>query len=268
MKPSICKSSPKVPTVPGKLRLRAWGLVHTALFYISEWYCAYFGIPFDVNIIQLPFGLVLKRTDRISLEEAAAMQIAGAAGMPVPKVLSCGEHPNAPYNRFFSILMTRLPGLPLGNSSDTLLVESEEPRLFELKECVGAMRVWTSPDSKGISSVVSTSLQSTRVPDHIMGPFADENELHDFLLSPASGHGFDTTAEYIEALAQANEIRNYPHRITLNCAKNAVQGSRIQFPAFADVSSIFGLVSIRKDSTIVKGLEQEEQGRGISLTID
>lgn len=46
-----------------------------------------------------------------------------------------------------------------------------------------------------------------------MGPFTDEDELQDYLLSPASGHGFDSTAEYIEALAQANKIRQYPHQI-------------------------------------------------------
>jgi hypothetical protein len=96
--------------------------------------------PFDANIIQLPFGLVLKWTDRTSLEEAAAMQMARAAGMPVPKLLSCGEHPNTPYNRFFSILMKRLPGYPLENSTDSLVVEAEEPWLFELKDCIIAMR--------------------------------------------------------------------------------------------------------------------------------
>lgn len=63
--------------------------------------------------MELPFGLVLKWSDRTSIEEAAAMQMARAAGMPVPKVLSLGEHPNGSYNRFFSILMTRLPGIPL-----------------------------------------------------------------------------------------------------------------------------------------------------------
>lgn len=47
-----------------------------------------------------------------------------------------------------------------------------------------------------------------------MGLCADENELQDFLLSPASGRSFDTTAEYIKALAQANEIRNYPRKVT------------------------------------------------------
>jgi hypothetical protein len=68
------------------------------------------------------------------------MQMARAAGMPVPKLLSCGEHPNTPYNRFFSILMKRLPGYPLENSTDSLVVEAEEPWLFELKDCIIAMR--------------------------------------------------------------------------------------------------------------------------------
>ena len=73
------------------------------------------------------------------------MQTARAGGMPVPKVLSCGEHPHAPFNRVFSILMTRLPGTPLENSFDSLQVELEEPWLFELKKCVISMRTSSSP---------------------------------------------------------------------------------------------------------------------------
>lgn len=164
--------------------------------------------------MELPFGLILKWSDRTSKEEAAAMQMARAAGMPVPKVLSCGEHPNGPYNRFWSILMTRLPGIPLENSYDSLHVESEEPWLFELKICITSMREWVSPYAGNICSVTGTPLRSARVPNHIMGPFANEAEFHDFLLSPASGHGFDTTENYIEARVQANNIRKFPHRIT------------------------------------------------------
>ena len=52
------------------------------------------------------------------------------------------------------------------------------------------------------------------MPSHIMGPSTDEDELHSYLLSPASGHGFDSTAEYTQVLTQANEIRKYSHRIT------------------------------------------------------
>lgn len=214
MKPSISKTAPSIPPCPGKLRRRAWGLVHKALYCISKWYSKCYGISFDAQIMELPFGLVLKWSDRTSIEEVAAMRMARAAGIPVPKVLSCGEHPGGPFNRFFSILMTRLPGIPLGNSTDSLRVEMEDPWLFELKECVMSMREWKSPYSGRICSAIGTSLRSARVPNHAMGPFTSESEFHDFLLSPASGHGFDTTSEYIQALAQANEIRKHPHRIS------------------------------------------------------
>lgn len=141
------------------------------------------------------------------------MKMALAAGMPVPKVISCGEHPNAaPF--LYSILMTRLPGINLVNMDEPLQVEIEEPWLFELKECIDTMRQWTPPDPQRISSVLGTSIRSSRVPDHIMGPFANETEFHNFLLSPASGHGFDSTEEYLKTLKHANEIRQYPHRIT------------------------------------------------------
>lgn len=54
---------------------------------------------------------------------------------------------------------------------------------------------------------------STRVPGHIMGSFADKYKFHDFLLAPASGHGFETRTEYIDTLARAKEIRARSHQI-------------------------------------------------------
>ncbi|KAJ5626689.1 hypothetical protein N7528_004116 [Penicillium herquei] len=143
--------------------------------------------------MQLPFGLVLKWSDRTSKEEVAAMQMARAAGMPVPKVLSCGEHPNAPYNRFWSILTTRLPGIQLENSYDTLHVESEEPCCLNSKPasppCVNGPRLMINVYALSLTRLYG-------VPD------------------PVSGHGFDTTEKYLKARAQTNNIRNFQHRIT------------------------------------------------------
>ncbi|KAI9834969.1 MAG: hypothetical protein M1819_002692 [Sarea resinae] len=169
------------------------------------------------------------------------MQMARAAGMPVPKVLACGEHPNSPVNRFISILMTRMPGTSLENSFDPLQVEPEDPWLFELKKCVTSMRTWSSPHAQSICSVIGTSLRSSRVPYHIMGPFTNEDELYDFLLSPASAHGFDSTAEFSQALAQANKIRQYSHRITFTHgdfkAHNILVGDDGHLSAFLDWES-------------------------------
>ncbi|KAJ5579558.1 uncharacterized protein N7459_005543 [Penicillium hispanicum] len=212
MSPTISKTTPPVPAIPGRTSRKVWGVVHGALYHLSQWYCSWLGIR-DPFILQLPFGLVLKWTNRTSLEEVAAMKMARAAGMPVPKVISCGEHPNsAPF--LYSILMTRLPGVDLVNMDEPLQVETEEPWIFELKECVDAMRQWIPPDPERISSVLGTQIHSSRVPYHVMGPFADKSELYDFLLSPASGHSFNSTEEYLKTLKHANEIREYPHRIT------------------------------------------------------
>jgi len=50
--------------------------------------------------MDLPFGLIPKWSDRTSKEEAAAMQMARAGGMPVLKVLSMGTILMNPINGF------------------------------------------------------------------------------------------------------------------------------------------------------------------------
>ncbi|KAI9375272.1 hypothetical protein BJX61DRAFT_549940 [Aspergillus egyptiacus] len=83
-----------------------WGIIHKFLYsFFSRNYCSWFGLLFDANIIQLPFGLVMEWTDRTSVEEVT---------------ISCGEHLDAPNGRRFSILIIRLPGVSLENSNDTL----------------------------------------------------------------------------------------------------------------------------------------------------
>ena len=120
------------------------------------------------------------------------MQMARAAGMPVPKVLSCGEHPHVPYNRFWSILMTRLPGVPLENSYDPLLIESEEPRLWELKTFVVQQLACFDPPSVVVKAV-KAEFGETVTPQQVTKLFPSEMleilwgiELRNSRLSPAS----------------------------------------------------------------------------------
>ena len=210
---TILQAAPPVPPVPGKAFRIAWGIVHKSLYYFSRWYCSWFGITFDANIVQLPFGLVMKWTDRTSIEEAVSMQMAEAAGIPVPKVISCGEHPTAPFNRKISILMTRLPGVSLENSNDLLQIDEEEPWLEELKICICSMRLWRPPGQKIIGSPIGTSLRSSRVPGHIMGPFMDQKEFYKYLISPASAHAFESTTEYEKTLVRADKLCQRDYRI-------------------------------------------------------
>ncbi|KAB8253500.1 kinase-like domain-containing protein [Aspergillus pseudonomiae] len=211
---TISEDTPVVPRLPGKFIRKAWGLFHRALYFFSQYYCSWFDIPFNAHIVQLPFGLVMKWTDRTSIEEAVAMQMAEAAGLPVPKFLSCGEHQGDPFNRTFSILMTRIPGVPLENSFDPLQVDTEEPWLYELRTCLHSMRRWRPPSSTSICSAIGTCLRSPRIPCHMMGPFTSKEEFYEYLLSPASPHGFASTTEYKEALFCAKKLQDYSHRIT------------------------------------------------------
>ncbi|EFE44646.1 hypothetical protein TRV_00573 [Trichophyton verrucosum HKI 0517] len=209
----ISEITPPVPRISGRIVRRLWGILHKGLYIFSEWYCYWFDVPFDGNIAQLPFGLLLKWTDRTSLEEAVAMQMVAAAGIPTPKILCYGEHPNDPYNRHISILMTRLPGITLENSRDPLDIETSGPWLEELKTCVSAMRQWSPPEKLFTGSVIGTAVHSQRVPNHIMGPFTTQNGLYDHLFSTASSHGFTSTEKFEEALTEARKIYERPHRV-------------------------------------------------------
>ncbi|KAK2745023.1 hypothetical protein FQN55_006380 [Onygenales sp. PD_40] len=212
MQSTIAKATPSLPRIPGPAARRIWGTIHRALYHFSKQYCRWFGISFNAHIVELPFGLVMKWTDRTSVEEAVAMQLARNAGMPVPRVLCCGEHP-ASSNRSFSILMTRLPGVSLENSYDSFEADVEGPWVDELKICLQSMRLWQGLE-KRICSAIGTSIRSSRVPGHVMGPFKNEAELHEYLLGPASSHGFESTEEYEETLSRARRIQQrQPHRI-------------------------------------------------------
>lgn len=212
MQPTVSTTTPPVPRIPAKTIRIIWGIIHRGLYHFSQWYCSWFNIQFDANIVQLPFGLVMKWTDRTSVEEAIAMQMARAAGIPVPNVLGCGTHLDAPFNRRVSILMTRLPGVALGNSTDPLEVDAEDPWLEELKTCIHSMRLWSRPDQdqNSICSRIGTAIRSSRVPDHIMGPFPDKKEFYNHLFRPASSSGFESMAEYEKTLAHAIRLQQYP----------------------------------------------------------
>lgn len=70
-------------------------------------YYPWVGIPFDNQIVPLPFGLLLKWSDGTRLEEVLAMRVARVAGFPVLKVLCYGEYLDMTHAPV-SILMTRL----------------------------------------------------------------------------------------------------------------------------------------------------------------
>lgn len=142
------------------------------------------------------------------------MQMARAAGMPVPKLLCYGEHADSPFR--FSILMTRLPGFELDNVSDRseFATWEEGSWVGDLTRCLEAMRSWKSPyGEQRICSILNTSIISSRVPSHIMGPFENEQDMHQYLLSPASSSTFESQEVFQTTLTSAKQIQSMPHRI-------------------------------------------------------
>ncbi|MCJ1467027.1 hypothetical protein MMC07_005649 [Pseudocyphellaria aurata] len=205
--------TPSIPSVSTPTARRLWAKLHRLLARFSKSYCSWFSIQFTPPIFQLPFGLILKWSDRTRVEEAVSMQMARAAGMPVPKVLCYGEDLSDTF-RPVSILMTRLPGWPLNNSSAPFVAEEEETWLNDLGKCLHAMRKWKSPfKDKQICSAIGTPISTQRVPGHAMGPFKTQKELHEYLLSPASTHGFKSLEEFQMTMTRARKTMDMPHNI-------------------------------------------------------
>ncbi|CRG88237.1 hypothetical protein PISL3812_05264 [Talaromyces islandicus] len=190
-----------------------WGILHKYLRRFSQSYCGWVGIPYDNQIAQLPFGLILKWSDGTRIEEVVTMQVARCAGLPVPKVICYGEHPDTPHAPV-SILMTRLPGRELGQSYETLSDNDRESILKELKGYLDTIRKWKNPwGGYRICSLLGTPIRSIRVPNHLIGPFEMEQDLNEYLIKPAWAEGFPSKTAYNDALDRAKVMETLSHRI-------------------------------------------------------
>jgi hypothetical protein len=107
--------------------------------------------------------------------------------------------PGYPFRRIS--ILTRQLGSPLENSSDPLETDEAGLWLDEPGGCLHPMHGWRSSfNSERVCSVVVTSISSQCVSGHTMGPIESEMEFHEYLLSPASSHGFASTEEYAKML--------------------------------------------------------------------
>lgn len=229
---SIANEIPPTPQPTHPLLRRLWGILHYYLRKFSRHYCGWVGIDYDNQIAQLPFGLILKWSDGTRLEEVLAMQVARAAGFPVPKVICYGDHPDTSHAPV-SILMTRLPGEELGQVYETLSSEDKSSVSKELKSYLAAMREWTSPwGGKRICSLIGTSIRSVRIPNHYAGPFESEQQLNEYLIGASWPDGFSSESAYNHAFGLAKGMDKMSHRIVfthgdLKHHNILVRGSRV-----------------------------------------
>ncbi|KAK1144999.1 hypothetical protein N8T08_004714 [Aspergillus melleus] len=213
VRPLAIEQMPATPRPTHPRLRRLWGVVHAYLQRFSEVYCDWVGIPFDNQVAQLPFGLILKWSDGTRVEEVLAMQVARAAGFPVPRVISYGDHPDTPHAPV-SILMTRMPGVELGQVYETLSGEERDSVSKELQRYTGTMRGWLNPwGGDRICSLTGSSIRSVRVPNHSMGPFESEEELNRYLIQPSWSGAFPSEEAYTTALDTAKGIEKKSHRM-------------------------------------------------------
>ncbi|KAK7541921.1 kinase-like domain-containing protein [Phyllosticta citribraziliensis] len=213
----ITNAAPSLQTpTPRWLRLLV-GLIHTLLSELSmRYYCRWLELPVDNQIMQLPFGLVLKWSDGTQVEEVLATKMARAAGLPVPRIISYGEHPDTPH-AVVSILMTRLPGEELGQVYDKLSQVQREAVLEDLKSIFSAIRKWHNPwGGTRICSPSGAGIRSVRVPHHQIPPCENKDEFIDFLLQPKSKSAFDSVEDFETGLAAVKSLRSIPHKIVFS----------------------------------------------------
>jgi hypothetical protein len=212
---ALASSIPPTPRLfPPQFR-KALGLFHNYLRSFSIYYSKWCGIPFDNQVMALPFGLVLKWSDGTRLEEVAATMIARSSGFPAPKIISYGEHPSKPHAPM-SILMTRVPGTELGNPGlyEGLTDDERESIFAELDCMIQVMRKWSQPQGKQqICSVLGTAVRSVRIPNHAVGPCESESEFNDHLFASLARHSFETREEFEKTVEIAERLRKTRHPI-------------------------------------------------------
>lgn len=182
----LCVEStiPPTPSPSQQIVQRFWGHIHAHLATLRH-YCRWVSIQFDNQIIPLPFGLLLKRSDGTRLEEVLATKVCYAAGLPTPYIISYSSHPDTPHAPM-SILMTRLPGRELGQVYESLSPKAKATALSEFKFYLSSIRKWKSPwGPERIYSITGGPIRSIRVPNHAVGPCETSQDFHDHLLSTA-----------------------------------------------------------------------------------
>lgn len=202
----LASAIPPTPKPHGPLARRMFGYLHRVIFRFSVHYCRWIGIPFDNQISPLPFGLLLKWSDGTRLEEVLATQVCYAAGLPIPRIISYGDHPETPHAPV-SILMTRLPGREIGQVYESLNPNAKSRALAEMKMYLSAIRNWKSPwGEEQVCSITGGAIRSLRVPDHSIGPCANPQEFHAALLVPAWNSDL-SEAEYEEKINRARKLQ-------------------------------------------------------------
>ncbi|KAI0922559.1 hypothetical protein AcV5_009498 [Taiwanofungus camphoratus] len=196
--------------IPWLNRIR--GLFHRwILVKFSIRYCKFFNVPREDCIFPLPFNTLLKWTEGTREEEALAMVSARAIGLPVPRMLSYGDHGPGEDG---SILMTRVPGQTLNTVLYTLSAAQRETISAELDGLLRRMRMFANPAGTRVSTVDGGAIRSPRVPHLLVAPCADVRVFLETLLSPANPYFWrGNEKRYEEHLANYRRLHEHSYAV-------------------------------------------------------
>lgn len=136
--------------------------------------------PRQSSVLFLTSRICIKYGPLQHLSEADAMQFIGSnTSIPVPKVYCAFEQKGIAY-----IVMSRLPGSPIGQNWSKRSDQSKARLLEQLKGYIQEMRTLKPPTS-GVKGVNGSKLYDMRIPGgvHGFGPFDTVRDFHSFLTS-------------------------------------------------------------------------------------
>lgn len=212
---------PPTPRAHPYVVRRAVGLLHAILrWWCYHYYHRWYGLPWDNVIMQLPFGLVLKWSEGTRVDEVLTTQLVRAAGLPVPKVIWYGEHPDKPF-ALVSILMTRVRGRELSRQLwESLDTEQQVGLVTDIKLYLAAMRRWENPLRKRsqICSVSGQWLRCIRVPKGQIGPCKDEEEFNQLMIRFVPKGPTNMYPDYHELMPTIHELHATAHKVVFTHA--------------------------------------------------
>ncbi|KAJ3483435.1 hypothetical protein NLI96_g6312 [Meripilus lineatus] len=198
------------PTSPR--RAKFWWYVHERILKpLSDFYVRYYhGKRNRTGVHVLPFGLFLKSHENIREQEAMAMNLARAMGIPAPRALTFGAAADIP-GTIPSILMTKVPGKHIGQvPTDQINFDVIKD---DLTKILARMRSFASPWGDAVCGVDGRDVAGRYIPGTPIPPADNEAGFYQSL-KDATMFDRDYLRNSKDAIAGAEELfRLPPHAI-------------------------------------------------------
>lgn len=186
-----------------------------ALLAIGVYYRRYYGIrEKHVNIFarqpfiqELPFGLIVKSTDRPA-EESIATEAARAMGLPVARVLCYADY--GPENEGH-ILMTRIPGETLWDVYKSYSNAELANIMTEVGSSLQRIRCFASPYGRAVCGPDGRGISTRAAPHGEWNRCESPEEYHDQMLQVVAS----LEPSYEDRLEEAHKIKTKSYRVVL-----------------------------------------------------